>query len=277
MPSVARALTVASALAAALAAAAPAAHATSFTAAFTPIRLDARPGDVVTTRVALTLGPGPRPVHFRAHTEDWWRTADGLKTFYRPAGTLRRSCAPWITLDPAEQEVAPGGKLAVRLTIAVPADIPPGGYWCAVTLNELPDPLDVARATGINFAASFSTGVYVFIAPLERDAVITDLRVSGDAVQVALRGTGNTPLRVDGKVELRRPGSDAIVATVTLDRNVLLPEPIASTVLHGELPDAAALPSGEYVLRGIVDVGLDHFLGAEKTVQVTRASATDRK
>ena len=260
------------ALLAALAAPGPA-QANTFTAAFSPIRVNANPGDVVTTHVTVTLGPGPRAIDFRAHMEDWWRTADGLKTFYRAPGTLRRSCSRWVSLDPAEQAVVPGGRLDVRLTITVPADVGPGGYWCAVTVDEQADPLTVAHRTGISFVASFSTGVYVYIAPLKRDAVITDLRVDGEYVEVAVRSLGDTPLRVDGTVELRRPGQDAVVATVTLERNVLLPEPIAATVLRGKLPDGATLPDGRYVARGIVDVGLDHYLGAEKTVQVTHAGS----
>ncbi|PKN59331.1 MAG: hypothetical protein CVU56_01315 [Deltaproteobacteria bacterium HGW-Deltaproteobacteria-14] len=250
---------------------APMAQANTFTAAFSPIRLNAKPGDVVTTSVAITTGAGPRSINFRAHLEDWWRTADGLKTFYRPAGTLRRSCSQWVSLTPAEQEVAPGGRLSVRLTVSVPRDVEPGGYWCAVTIDELPNPLEVARQTGISFVASFSTGVYVYISPLTRDAVITDLRVDGDELQVAVRGKGNTPMHVNGRVELRQPGSDVVIATVSLDRNVLLPEPIGSTVLHGKLPDAATVPSGRYVARGIVDAELDHYLGAEKSLEVNRA------
>jgi len=248
----------------------PPALAHTFTAAFSPIRVNAQPGDVVTTRVSMALAPGPRSFHFRAHMEDWWRTADGLTTYYRPAGTLRRSCAEWVTLDPAEQEVAPASRLNVRVTISVPATVAPGGYWCAVTLNELADPTQVARATGVSFLASFSTGVYVYIAPLERDAVITDIRVDGDGVEVALRGQGNTPLHASGHVELRRRGHDEIVARVQLNRGVLLPEPVGATVLRGKLPDGQVLLDGVYVARSVVDVGLDHFLGAEKAVRVSR-------
>lgn len=257
------------ALAVALAAPHPA-HAATFTAAFSPIRVNARPGDVVTTQVQLTLGAGPKSLHFRAHMEDWWRAADGLTTYYRPAGTLRRSCAPWIGLDPAEQEVFPTGRLRVRVTLSVPPDAAPGGYWCAVTINELPDPTHVAKATGVSFLASISTGVYVYIAPLERDAAITDIRVDGDDVQLALRSQGNTPMHASGTVELRRRGDETVVATVELSRGVLLPEPIGATILHGKLPGADALPDGIYRARGVIDVGLEHYLGAEKAVRVTR-------
>src|SRR5690606_30302224 len=120
--------------------------------------------------------------------------------------------------------------------------------------------------------ASFSTGVYVYIAPLERDAVLTDVRIDGDHVQVAVRGKGNTPMPVSGTVELRHPGQDAVVATIKLDKGVLLPEPVGATVVHGKLPDDATVPTGHYVARAIIDVGMPHYLGAEKALQVTRAT-----
>ena len=60
------------------------------------------------------------------------------------------------------------------------------------------------------------------------------------------------------------------VAVVTIPSQTLLPEPIPTGIWTVKLPDPGELPSGPYVVRVILDIGLDHYIGVEKQVEVHR-------
>src|SRR5262245_43648354 len=112
----------------------------SFSATLTSIKVTARPGQVVTRGFQLTLDPGQPKTHFKAKVEDWWRSRDGLQSYYGAPGTLRHSCASWTSLNPVESAVDAGETLNIRVTVTVPREIAPGGYWCALTMDQVPDP-----------------------------------------------------------------------------------------------------------------------------------------
>ena len=118
----------------------------SFSATLTSIKVNARPGQVITRQFQLTLDPGQPRTHFKAKVEDWWRSQDGLQSHYAAPGTLQRSCAPWTSLNPVESAVSAGETLTIRVTVNVPRELAPGGYWCALTVDQVPDPL---TSTGV--------------------------------------------------------------------------------------------------------------------------------
>src|SRR5215467_12853932 len=139
----------------ALSAMANQAFALKFTASMTPIRVEARGGQVINRSFRLTLDKDEKRTQFKAHVEDWWRSEDGKQSFYREPGTLPHSCGIWVKLNPREAAVPGGGTLDVRISIAVPNDVKPGGYWCALTVDETQDPLQVEPQTvGVKVLAS---------------------------------------------------------------------------------------------------------------------------
>jgi hypothetical protein len=247
------------------------AWAIGFRATMEPIKVDARPGQVVSRGFQLTLAKEEQRTQFKAHVEDWWRSEDGKQSFYRPPGTLARSCAPWVKLNPVEAAVEPGGTLDLRITVAVPADAKPGGYWCALTLDEVPDPLKVTPdEVGVRFLASISTGIFVSIGPVERIARIAEVQVLPDEATLKLRNDGNCPLSVEGRFEFIRPGETTPTVVLPFPHATLLPEPINTALFTAKLPDATKLPSGTYLVRAIFDIGLDHYLGGQKELRITR-------
>jgi hypothetical protein len=96
-----------------------AAEAVTFNATLNSIRINARPGQVVTRTFELTLAPDQNRTVFKAQAEDWWRSEDGKQSFYAPAGRLRNSCGHWVILNPMEAAVEPSGTLKVRITVSV--------------------------------------------------------------------------------------------------------------------------------------------------------------
>lgn len=254
-----------------LAANPPAADAISFH--FTPasINVEARPGQIINQTLALTLANDAKLTHFKARVEDWWRSADNVRTFYAPSGTISRSCGPWCSVNPVESAVKPGETLVVKLSVRVPDSAKPGGYWAALTLDEVSDPTQPKPAgVAMIFRASLSVGIYVEIPAATRAAHIAEVRVSDQRATVVLANDGNIPLRVKGSFEFFKLGEDKPVASVAFGGDPILPEPINTCAFDAALPDTHALPSGRYRVRAIVDADLDHLLGVEKELDIVR-------
>jgi hypothetical protein len=246
------------------------ARAIEFTARFESIKIDARPGETVNREFQLRLAPGGRKVHFKARAEDWWTSEDGSQSFYRPAGTLPRSCGPWISLNPVETSVDPGGLLDIRVTAAVPRSTAPGGYWCVLTVDEVPDPLDIRSGVEVRFLSSVSVGIFINLAPVERAVEIRDVEISQGQARFKVCNTGNAPVGAEGRLELRRPGQASATATAVIPRATVLMDPMKCRFLTAALPGPAELPPGRYLATVLLDIGLDHYLGLQKELDIGR-------
>ena len=253
-------------------------HAVTFNATLNSIRISARPGQVVTRPFELTLAAGEPRTVFAARAEDWWRSEDGKQSFYAPAGRLQRSCGPWVSVNPMQAAVEPGGTLKVRITVAVPVELQAGGYWCALTVDEVPDPSAADTGVAVRFLASVSVGIFVYIDPVERAGDIAEVVVVNDEARITLQNVGNAPLAVEGRVEFLPANAEAAaspVATTTVPRHTVLTEPARIGVLTAALPDAGQLPSGRYLVRTILDIGLDHYIGFEREMEIRRLTGND--
>lgn len=251
------------------------AEAVTFNASFAPIRIAAKPGQVLTTSYRLGLDEADPRTNFKVEIQDWWRSEDGRQSFYAPAGSISRSCGNWVSANPMEATIAGGDALQIRLTVSVPSAVEPGGYWCALSVDEMPDPLAVVpEGVGVRFLASVSTGVYVYIDPVERGAEVLTVDVDGRQAIARIENTGNTPTAVEGRFEFLRPGETTPAAVVTLPRNMLLTEPVRTAAYSVPLPPASELPSGRYTVRLILDVGLDHYIGMQRTLDIVRPEGT---
>ncbi|MBA2304562.1 MAG: hypothetical protein H0W08_18285 [Acidobacteria bacterium] len=246
----------------------------SFQATLDSIKFDAQPGQVVTRQFKLTLDADQPETRFRARIEDWWRSEDGTQSFYGEGGKLRHSCGRWVSLNPVESSVKPGETLVIRITVAIPVEMATGGYWCALTVDEIPDPQDTTSGVGVRFVASVSTGIFINIGAVERAARILDLQVGADQAFLKLRNEGNTFVGVDGRLEFYADGATTPTATIVVPRGTLLTEPSPEGTLICKLPPITALPSGRYRVRAILDYGAPHYIGAEREIEVLREPAS---
>jgi len=80
---------------------------------------------------------------------------------------------------------------------------------------------------------------------------------------------------MEGHVEFRAPGARTLTATIDLPRTTILPEPIREGTLRIALPSIDGLPSGRYNVRAILDFGSDHYIGAERDVDLSRLAAAN--
>jgi len=243
----------------------------SFQATLESIKIDAQPRQVVTRQFKLTLDANQRETRFKARVEDWWRSEDGKRSFYAEPGTLRHSCARWVSLNPVESSVKPGETLVIRITVAIPPEMAAAGYWCALTIDEIPDPLVVQTGVGVRFVASLSTGIFVNLGPVERVARILDLEVEGEEARLKIRNEGNAPVGIDGRLEFFAAGASSPTATVVVPRVTVLTEPSVDGTLIAQLPPVSELPSGRYRVRAVLDYGAAHYIGAEKEIEIVRA------
>lgn len=242
-----------------------------FQAAFDPIIVASTAGSVVNRTFTLTLAADEQQTQFKLHLEDWWRSEDGKQTLYREPGIVPRSCGRWITVDPVEQRVNPGQSLTARLSITIPADVKTGGYWCALTVDEVPNPEAIKpTGIGIHFNTSISIPVFVFISPIDRAAKFLDVQVTDATAAVKLQNTGDCPLLISGRFEFLHPGDKTPIAVVPISLGALFLTPVATRIFTEALPSIEKLPSGRYLVRVILDIGLDQYLGVQKVIDVTR-------
>ncbi len=252
----------------------------SFMSTLESIKVEVSPGQVVNSTTQLTLSDKEARTHFKARVEDWWKNEDGTQSFYREPGgsdAPKRSCARWVKLNPVEAAVDPGGTLQVRVTIEVPKDAKPGGYWCALTIDEVPDPLSAPQGVGARFVASVSTGIFVYITPVKRSAKIVELKIGKNSASVKLLNDGDCPIGAEGRFEFTRPGEKIPAAVVVIPRTSILPEPVNTGIINVKLSDATTLPSGRYLVRTILDIGLDHYIGAQKEMDINRGEVVQVK
>jgi hypothetical protein len=254
-----------------------ASHALKFTAGLDAIQIDGTPGRVFTRLFHLTLDKHEPRTQFKVHLEDWWRSADGKQSFYRAPGTLPTSCGPWTSINPVEAAVDPGAALNVRVSVAIPNDAKPGGYWCALTVDEVADPLRPAPpGVGVHFVTSVSVGIFVNVTPVHRAATITSIETTPEQAVVTIRNDGDCPLTVKGRFEFVRNGETVADATVPWRPQTLLPQPVKEGQFTAVFPDVKVLPPGKYVVRAIMDIGLDHYIGAQKELEIARATVPER-
>lgn len=247
-----------------------------FSATFDPIRIYAEPGSVVVRNFQLTVQKGQRGAFFRARPEDWWPSEDGSQSFYRPAGTLRRSCGAWVSLNPVESQVNSGETLDIKVSVAIDPAAVPGGYWCALTVDEIPDPTASLEGVAVLFLASVSVGIYVYVDPIDKAARITSVDLLNDHAEVRVENIGNAPLGVEGRIEFLKPGTEQLIATAQISRRTVVTEPFRSAILRSQLPEPSELPSGEYLVRVILDIGVDAYIGVQNVLEVSREHKRER-
>ena len=57
---------------------------------------------------------------------------------------------------------------------------------------------------------------------------------------------------------------------VPFPRRTVLTERVVMATFRAALPDSSLLPSGRYLVRVIIDIGLDHLLGVEHEATLVR-------
>jgi hypothetical protein len=242
-----------------------------FIATLDSIRITAEPGQTVNREFSLKLVEEQPDTQFRMAAADFWRSEDGKQSQYALPGTLARSCGEWLTLSPTERVVTVASPLAVRVSVAVPSTAEPGGYWCVLTVRQVPDPRSHAEpGVRVRFLASVTVGIFVNIDPLKRAMRVTAVDFGAAEAEITVLNEGNVPIGVEGRLEFRKQGDATPVCEVLIARHTVFTEPLRTARLTARLPDSDVLPSGDYVVRAVLDYGGDNFLGVQRRIRIER-------
>ncbi len=76
-------------------------------------------------------------MHLKVHINDFVSKRNGEYDFPN-AGDSKRSCAPWIKVEPSELVIERGKIAKLRCSLFVPKGIPRGGYYAAVICENIP-------------------------------------------------------------------------------------------------------------------------------------------
>lgn len=235
--------------------------------------------------VLLVRNEGAQRAQARLLVEDWDRDEAGTNRFYK-AGTLPRSCAHHLDVQPRALLLDPGEAQPVRIAMDSAAS---GQAECwSVVLVETVQPR--AAADGRVLLHTLRTGVKVYAAPstlpasaevaamtLAPAAVVAaasapggpspgaaSLGAGGGAreVQLAVVNRGARHVTARGRLEVRTEDNQ-VVAALPLPTVYALPG--ATRRLTATLP---ALPRGRYLLLAVFDYGGSELTAAQVELEV---------
>jgi len=222
-----------------------------------PMRIELSLAEGVVHSDALTISnESPRPIRVRADLLDFNLDDNGTPQFERVLPSeARYTCRQWLSLNPRELEVAPGGSVDVRYTLRVPLDAAPGSFNCAAGFTTLP-PAGEAVGMGIRTAVRMIAAFYVLVGQPGIEAEVAGLTLEplpggGKWRSVLLvRNWSTRYLRPSGELVLLDPQGRPLEVR-EIPSLPVLPNRLQRILLPLE---AAPEPGG--VLRARVDLGL---------------------
>lgn len=245
-----------------------------------PLRMEltAGPGSTTTQAVTITNTSGDA-VRVRARLTDWDLSRDGSPQYESAEVSGRFSATAWVRVAPPETIIEPTKQAIVRISLAVPTSVQPGGYRTGVLFEFAPASGEpVARARSVMFKTRIATLVYVNIGQPPMTAELIDLRqrtVGAPGQQMlqvvaSLKNTGRRYVRTKGTLVVHDSG-DKVVRELPVPDAPLLPE--SERELAIAVVDPAkkiALPPGEYRVEIKLDLGMPALVVGETTIKVPR-------
>ena len=229
------------------------------------LELTLEPGQSV-TEVIRVSNSATEKVHFKVYPMDWILSQEG-EFIPIPQGSGDRSASPWITINPQEFDIAPGGTQEVRLGVKVPRDVA-GGYRSVVFIESAPS--QISGTFGVAVVGRIGVVVYITIAGTAvRSGNITDLTAEFDGGKGILSGkmgfenVGNVHLRLSGSVEIR----DTAGTTVA---KVEIPETVSLPGAYRQVPFAwhGKLSTGHYIVLAVLDYGGEVRVAGQTLLEV---------
>lgn len=218
-----------------------------------------RPGARITSEFEL-YNTGDQEVHITGSTADWNKTKTG-DVEIADAGTQPNSCATWITLNPAEFNLAPKQTVKVRFSIATPPDLAAERH-ALVFFQSRPVPVKGDHNIQLSISTRFGCKVFVVPAqPLASQGKLAAMEMSpASKLQVTFENTGPVNVRLNGTVEARDADGKVVAKGVLQPANTqILP---GGTEILSPRWDKPLSP-GVYKLRTVVDYGGKRLLGGE--------------
>ena len=241
------------------------------------LRLPIAPGEQgAGAFLVRNTGTDPIVVHISLH--DWWRTPEG-KFQILPAGSLERSCAPWLVYSATTLELGPGEEAQVSVEVTVPKEVE-GDHWALLLVAEEPQPVEEQQAEeGLTSTTRVvvTYAVKILQQDPENGAPAAEIRsielVSQDplTLQVYYANTGNCHITGQGTVELRDIFGET-VRSYTVTPFPLLPG--EERVVTIEDTTGEPLPEGLYYAIALLDFGGEYLVQGGAPIQITSTAST---
>lgn len=221
------------------------------------------PGEFFTGELEVT-GAREETVRMRAYLEDWQFEPSGTVIFF-DAGTLPRSAAGWLRIEPADFIIPAGEKRVIRVFGTVPPGTAAGDYWAAFFVESVP--LLPVQKSGVTVTGRLGGSITISVAgETEKRAKVSYMDVywdKGIRGEIHFINEGNVRLNPHGRVEIR----DVQGKTVEV---IILPE---VKVLPGQerelrFEQKMDLDEGPYVALAVFDYGGEKLVGAQVVFEV---------
>ena len=148
---------------------------------------------------------GSEPVMLQAYVMDFSKDRNGDFAFYEP-GHESYSASQWLSIDRLDLELAANQSREVEVTVAVPAQIEPGGHYTALFFEAIP----LSNEGTVSISTRIPTLFYIIVpgvteAEVTANAEISSLLLPGVAgggsleAGVVVHNSGNVHLTVAAK------------------------------------------------------------------------------
>jgi hypothetical protein len=173
-----------------------------------PATIDLVVGSGETAEEVISVeNQGDRVTRIRVYAMDFSIDEESIFAFYEP-GHQSYSCARWLTLDEAEFDLNPGEAKEVKVTVAVPDEVEPGGHYAALFFETAP--VENPPGVSVTITGRIPSLFYLTIpgiteADVFSDAEIVSLILPGWLEKgpveagVVVRNTGNVHLTIAAK------------------------------------------------------------------------------
>ena len=172
------------------------------------IRWSISPGEKKTGIINIT-NPSTEKKEIRVYLEDWYYLPpyDGSKEF-RPAGSLKNSCALWISFSPAEFSIPAFGREVINYTIHVPTDAE-GSHHAVLFFEELLGRPEIEGEEGVVIGVAVRIGVLFYTDPegkvlrrVKLDNLFIDKRDDSLEIKAELMNIGNANITAKGSFHI---------------------------------------------------------------------------
>ena len=199
-----------------------------------------------------------KEMRFRLYAADFNLRRDGTIQFFRP-GTLRRSAAGWIEIDPLELVMKPEESKQVKVKLSIPGDAS-GGYYAAVMVELVPH-ISPEAVIGVVQRWRMVSIVELTVAGWKRARAkinISELKVQpspegkGLTFTTAIENKGNLHVRGEGNLVITtRAGRRLAELSLKAGRGTILPNSVRDfrAVLEKELPPGEYLANATFQYR----------------------------
>ena len=202
------------------------------------------------------------PMRVRAQLLDFFIDSEGTPQF-APAWPTEAggSCRGWLTLNPMETELKPGGQAQVRYTLRMPAGTQPGSYNCAAGFTTLPA-ADAAPGTGLRMAVRVVAAFYAIAGSPAVDGAVKEIRLEemhegdhpGWLGVVVIENRGSMYFRAAGELSVLRPDGQ-VIESMPFQGIPILPRREQRFLFRFQ----TQLAPGPYLLRSRVDIGANEI------------------